>query len=172
MQETLQQRLTATYAPDILLRVEIENSSLELDVSFEMDEPLRVLEGEYKRVKAWMSNAGSRTIGEVWVLAGPEDQIIFDSAVESVSRESPSCILLQIIAVFTLQSDDLSELFPTDNKLPQWAPFNVPLGKELQPSETTETLFTWRPISAANRCLSLLFIYREVRCIPPCPCIY
>ena len=43
----------------------------------------------------------SRTIGEVWVLAGLEDQIIFDSAVENSSRESLSCILLQIIAVFT-----------------------------------------------------------------------
>lgn len=142
LQETLQQRLSAMYAPDILLKVEVEDSNLELDVSFEMDEPLIVLEGEYKRMRAWMSNTGSRAIGEMWVLLGPEDQIVFDSAIENASHS-------------------LSGLFRTDNKLPQWTPFNVSLWQELQPSEATDTFFTWRPIARENQRLCLLFIYRE-----------
>jgi len=101
LQETLQQRLSAMYAPDILLKVEIEDSNLELDVSFEMDEPLIVLEGEYKRMRAWMSNTGSRAIGEVWVLPGPEDQIVFDSAIENTSRESLLYTLLPAKTGFT-----------------------------------------------------------------------
>ncbi|KAL4070824.1 ER-golgi trafficking TRAPP I complex 85 kDa subunit-domain-containing protein [Scleroderma citrinum] len=105
LQETLQQRLSATYAPDILLKVDVEDSNVELDVSFEMDDPLMVLEGEYKRVKAWITNAGSKAIDEVWVLVGREDQIVFDSVVENISH-GPS-------------------LFHTDNKFPEWTPYSV-----------------------------------------------
>lgn len=170
LQETLQQRLSAMYAPDILLKVEVEDSNLELDVSFEMDEPLIVLEGEYKRMRAWMSNTGSRAIGEMWVLLGPEDQIVFDSAIENASRESPLYTLLPAKAEFTLRLDSLSGLFRTDNKLPQWTPFNVSLWQELQPSEATDTFFTWRPIARENQRLCLLFIYREVGCMLFCPC--
>ncbi|KAI6047762.1 ER-golgi trafficking TRAPP I complex 85 kDa subunit-domain-containing protein [Pisolithus marmoratus] len=142
LQDTLQQRLTPTYAPDIPIRVEIEDDDLELDVSFATDEPLVVLEGEYRWVEMTLSNVGSRAIGEVWLLAGPEDQI------------SPYCPPAEI-------SRDLAGILFTDNKLPQWTPYNIHLEEELQPSTDIEATLIWRPIRSANQRIRLLFIYRE-----------
>ncbi|KAG1716011.1 hypothetical protein ID866_1176 [Astraeus odoratus] len=142
MQDTLQQRLTATYAPDILSKVEVEDANLELDVSFETNEPLTVLDGESKQVKVWISNAGSKAIGEVWMLAGSGDQISLDNVADEVPR-------------------GLAKDIHTDNRLLQWSPYCLPLDQELHSSDTTEVLFTWRPISTSNGRLCLLFIYRE-----------
>lgn len=88
LHDTLQQRLIATYAPDILIKVDVEDSSLDLSATFHTEDPLVVLDGEYKRIKVWISNAGSKPIGEIWLLADRDDQISFDVPSGS-SRESP-----------------------------------------------------------------------------------
>ncbi|KIO08413.1 hypothetical protein M404DRAFT_134508 [Pisolithus tinctorius Marx 270] len=145
LQDTLQQRLIPTYAPDILIKAEIEHDNLELDVSLATDEPLLVLEGEYKWVEVRLSNVGSRAIGEVWLLAGPEDQICPYCPPGKISRKP----------------GDLAGVLFTDNKLPQWTPYNVPLEEDLQPSVGIGTTLIWRPIRSVSQRICLLFIYRE-----------
>lgn len=142
LQDTLQQRLTPTYAPDIFIKAAIEDDNLELDVSFATVEPLVFLEGEYRWVEMRLSNIGSRAIGEVWLLAGPEDQI------------SPYCPSAEI-------SRNLAGVLFTDNKLPRWTPYNIRLEEELQPSEVIRTTLIWRPVRSANQRICLMFVYRE-----------
>lgn len=86
LQDTLQQRQTVTYAPDILIRTDVEEASQELAVSFENNESLVLNEGEHKSMKLWMTNAGCKTIGEIWLVGGPDDQMWLESS-ESESRE-------------------------------------------------------------------------------------
>ncbi|KIJ68594.1 hypothetical protein HYDPIDRAFT_125323 [Hydnomerulius pinastri MD-312] len=145
LQDTPQQRQTVAYAPDILIKVDVEEASQELAVSFVHIEPLVLIEGECKRMKLWLSNAGSRSIGEIWLVDDPEDQIWLGSS----STESLSL------------ADGSSEIIHTDNKLPSWAPHSVPIDQPLEPTEGTEVGLTWRPGKRANQDLCLLFIYRE-----------
>ena len=75
-----------TYTPDISIRTDVEEASQELAVSFENNELLILNEGEHKPMKLWMTNAGCKTIGEIWLVGGPEDQMWLESS-ESESRE-------------------------------------------------------------------------------------
>lgn len=75
LQDTPQQRQTVTYAPDILIRTDVEEASQELAISFENDGLLVLNEGEQLPMKFWMTNVGHKTIGEIWLVSGPEDQI-------------------------------------------------------------------------------------------------
>src|ERR1700709_1291632 len=75
LQQTPQQRQTVTYAPDVFLKLDVEEASQELAVAFVDDGQLVLAEGECKRMKLWMSNAGSRDIGEVWIVVGPGHQL-------------------------------------------------------------------------------------------------
>lgn len=142
LQDTLQQRLTPTYTPDIFIKAEIVDNNLELDVSFATDEPLVFLEGEYRWVDVRLSNTGSRPISEVWLLPGPEDQI------------GPYCPSTEI-------SRNFAGVLFTDNKLPRWTPYNLHLEEELQPSEVIKKTLVWRPVRSANQRICLMFIYRE-----------
>lgn len=75
LQQTPQQRQTVVYAPDVCLKLDVEEASQELAVAFVDDGQLVLGEGECKRMKLWMSNTGSRDIEEVWIVASPDDQI-------------------------------------------------------------------------------------------------
>jgi len=86
LQDTPQQRQIVTYAPDILISIDVEEASQELAVSFENDELAILNEGEHKPMKLCMTNAGCKTIGEIWLVGGQEDQMWLESS-ESESRE-------------------------------------------------------------------------------------
>lgn len=86
LQDTPQQRQTVSYAPDILIGSDVEEASQELAVSFENDELLILNEGEHRQMKLSMRNTGCKTIGEIWLVGGPEDQMWPESP-ESESRE-------------------------------------------------------------------------------------
>lgn len=80
LQDTPLQRQTMTYTPDISIRTDVEEASQELAVSFENNESLVLSEGERKPMKLWMTNAGHKPIGEVWLVGGPEDQMWLESS--------------------------------------------------------------------------------------------
>ena len=63
------------YAPDVYLKLDVEEASQELAVAFVDGGELVLAEGECKQMKLWMSNIGSVDIGEIWIVASPEDQI-------------------------------------------------------------------------------------------------
>ncbi|KIK93997.1 hypothetical protein PAXRUDRAFT_480682 [Paxillus rubicundulus Ve08.2h10] len=146
LQDTPQQRQSVTYAPDTLIKLDVEGGSQELVVTFANNEPLVLSEGEYKEMKLWISNAGSKTIGEIWLVGGPEDQIWLGS-----SENAPSSIAV-----------GSTETLRTDNKLPSWSPYHIPINQVLSPSASTTVILTWRPGRRAHEALCLLFIYREI----------
>ncbi|KAH7928488.1 hypothetical protein BV22DRAFT_1082749 [Leucogyrophana mollusca] len=151
LQDTPQQRQTATYAPDVIIKVDVEEASQELAVTFAENGPLVLAEGECKEMKLWISNAGTRDIGEAWVVAGPDDQIWIDDP----STESPSS-----------STDRASEILRSDNKLTPWTPHRIHLhaaagSSTLAPGVHTAVNVTLHAGMAAKRDLCLLFVYRE-----------
>ncbi|KAG0696032.1 ER-golgi trafficking TRAPP I complex 85 kDa subunit-domain-containing protein [Suillus ampliporus] len=150
LQETAQQRQTVTYAPDVFLKLDVEEASQELAVAFVDDGPLVLAEGECKRMKLWMSNAGSRDIGEVWVIPGPEDQIW----IEPLDGGSVSATS---IAWKTWQSD---------NKIVPPTPYSIPLAEKLMAAKSTEVTVVFHAGRKGKQDLSLLFVYREAQGSP------
>ncbi|KAG9314249.1 ER-golgi trafficking TRAPP I complex 85 kDa subunit-domain-containing protein [Chiua virens] len=145
LQDTPQQRQTVSYAPDILIRIDVEEASQELAVSFEDNGLLVLNEGEHRKMKVWMTNAGHKSIGELWLVSGQEDQMWLQSG----AHES-----LSVVAGST-------ETLNTGNKLSSWSPNAIPIDKELLSSDSTFVTLTWRPCHIGSQQLCLLFIYRE-----------
>lgn len=63
------------YAPDVLIKVEVEEASQKLVVNFVDDGQLVLAQGECKQMALWFSNAGTRGIDEVWMITAPEEEI-------------------------------------------------------------------------------------------------
>jgi hypothetical protein len=163
LQDTPQQRQTITYAPEEHLKVDVEEASQELAVAFVDDGPLVLAEGEYKRMKLWMSNAGSRDIGEVWVVPGVEDQIWIEplDGGEGVF----DCWLITSASAYAELGLDTRLAWKTwqsDNKIVPPTPHSIPLAEKLVTSGSTEVTIVLHAGSKRKQDLSLLFIYREV----------
>ena len=75
LHETALQRQTRTYAPDVLMQVEVVPSDHRLTVTYVEDERLVLLQGENRSTRLWLTNAGSKPISEVWMVAGADDEI-------------------------------------------------------------------------------------------------
>lgn len=150
LQDTPQQRQTITYAPDEFLKLNVEEASQELAVTFMDDGPLVLVEGECKRMKLWMSNTGSRDIGEVWVVPGPEDEI-WIGPLDSEEGSATS------MSWKTWQSD---------NKIVQPTPYSIPLAEKLVVAGSTEVTVVLHAGRKRKQDLSLLFIYREAQGSP------
>ena len=78
LQDTTLQRQTATYSPETLIKVEVEEARHRLLANFVDDSRLVLAEGEVKQMRLWLSNAGARIIREIWMVAGPEDEVWLD----------------------------------------------------------------------------------------------
>jgi trafficking protein particle complex subunit 8 len=165
LQQTPQQRQTVTYAPDVFLKLDVEEASQELAVAFVDDGRLVLAEGECKRMKLWMSNAGSRDIGEVWIVVGPEDQIW----IEPLDREpgTSNCWLIPSPTTYTTYAaaSDTNKAWKTwqsDNKIIPPTPYSIPLAEKLEAAQSTEVTVVLHAGRKGKQDLSLLFVYREV----------
>ncbi|OJA16247.1 hypothetical protein AZE42_00079 [Rhizopogon vesiculosus] len=145
LQQTPQQRQTVVYTPDVFLKLDVEEASQELAVAFVDDGQLVLAEGECKRMTLWMSNAGSRNIGEVWVVAGPEDQIW----IEPLDRGSVPAM------------NKAWRTWQSDNKIVSPAPYSIPLAEKLVATQSTEVTVVLHAGRKGKQDLSLLFVYRE-----------
>lgn len=81
LHDTPLQRQQPTYAPDVIVRVEVVAADHKLIANYIEDEQLVLSQGENKLMRLWLTNAGSRPIGEVWMVAGAEDEIWVGAAV-------------------------------------------------------------------------------------------
>jgi hypothetical protein len=81
------------YAPSVQIKIEVEEASHKLIANFVDDKRLVLAQGENKRMRLWLSNAGAGAITELWMVAGPEDQVWVaindDSKPESASERIP-----------------------------------------------------------------------------------
>lgn len=75
LHDTPLQRQQPTYAPDVIMRVEVVASHHKLIASYIEDGQLVLMQGENKSMRLLLTNAGSRPISEVWMVAGAEDEI-------------------------------------------------------------------------------------------------
>jgi hypothetical protein len=87
LHDTPIQRQQPTYAPDVIMRVEVVASHHKLVASYVEDEQLVLIQGENKLMRLWLTNTGSRPIGEVWMVAGAEDEIWIGAADSTVMQD-------------------------------------------------------------------------------------
>lgn len=75
LQNTAAQRQRPTYEPDVLPKVDVVEATHKLLVGFVEDQRLVLGEGETKSMRLWFVNRGTKAISEIWMVAGPADEI-------------------------------------------------------------------------------------------------
>lgn len=78
LNDTPIQRQGKVYAPDVLMKIEVEEAGQRLHAHFADDRHLNLAQGEYKHQCVWLTNSGTRPIRELWVVTEQEDGIWFD----------------------------------------------------------------------------------------------
>ena len=74
LQDTPHQRQNKVYAPDNAIKVEVEDAVQRLSVQFFDDSRLVLYHGECRQLRIWLSNIGTRAIGEIWLVSGEDDE--------------------------------------------------------------------------------------------------
>ncbi|KZP10535.1 hypothetical protein FIBSPDRAFT_1051266 [Athelia psychrophila] len=147
LHDTPLQRQTPTYAPDVAMEVEVEEASQKLLANFVDDSRLVLAQGECKRMDMWISNIGTRVVGEVWLVAGTDDEIWIDSGQNS--------------AMSSVQLPVKEELLRSDNSIASLKPFCIPLEDGLAPGDNLEFSMIIHADRALDHDLCLLLVYRE-----------
>ena len=107
-----------------------------------------MVQGQCKRMSLWLSNAETRNIDEVWMVAGAEDEIWV--GFHSNSAASSTKLLLTKI------------LHSINSILPQ-QPFLIPLENSLLPGDSVEFSVTLHADQVSEHDLCLLFVFREAQ---------
>ncbi|KAJ7783643.1 ER-golgi trafficking TRAPP I complex 85 kDa subunit-domain-containing protein [Mycena maculata] len=150
LHNTPAQRQHPTYAPDVLLSLEVVEATHKLLVNFVEDRQLLLGEGENKPSRLWFANRGSKPIGEVWMVAGVDDEIwVSSESSDEDADPSPPTEVLHSHNYLTLQK-----------------PYRIPIigGEDstlLQPGATTEVSVLIHASRIGEQELRLLFVYRE-----------
>ena len=97
LNDTPIQRQGKVYAPDTLIKVEVEEAGHRLHAHFVDDRHMVLAQGEYKHQRIWLTNSGTRPIGELWLLAGEEDELWIDMEDGTGEPIAPiACILTYV----------------------------------------------------------------------------
>ncbi|KDQ30937.1 hypothetical protein PLEOSDRAFT_1027421, partial [Pleurotus ostreatus PC15] len=92
LHDTQAQRITPTYAPDVQLKVNVAEASHKLFINFVDDSRLVLSQGERKPMSLWFSNTGSTPVDEIWVVASPDDELIFEGVETGVEEDADGCL--------------------------------------------------------------------------------
>ncbi|OBZ79321.1 hypothetical protein A0H81_00967 [Grifola frondosa] len=156
LHDTPHQRQNTIYAPDVLINVEVEEAGQRLHAHFIDDRHLVLAQGEHKRQQLWLTNSGMRSIGELWVLAGEDDEIWVDIDQDSTadSSEPPSIL------------PSTSEVLHSSNSLAPQIPFLIPLeavhgSPSLGPGEEVQIPIILHAAHSSEQGLCILFVFRE-----------
>ncbi|KAJ7596891.1 ER-golgi trafficking TRAPP I complex 85 kDa subunit-domain-containing protein [Mycena floridula] len=148
LNETMVQRLTPTYAPDVILQVNITEASHRLVVSFADEQQLVLGQGETKLLRLWFTNSGTKAVKELWMIPGAEDQIwLHDKKDSDIPVEA------------TVPHEDVESI----NTLTSRKPYRVSLGEEeyLQAGDSMEISLVLHADQAGDNELCILFVYRQ-----------
>ena len=134
----------ATYGPDVIIKVEVEEAGQILQADFVDDSRLVLVQGERKPMKLWLSNTGTRRISDIWLLAG-KDQIWVDSGppVDNFIEATSS-----------------SEILHSDNTITSRSPSRIPVKDALTPGDNLEFFVTLHA-ERMSMDLCLLIVFRE-----------
>ncbi|KAF8213184.1 ER-golgi trafficking TRAPP I complex 85 kDa subunit-domain-containing protein [Mycena galopus ATCC 62051] len=142
---TAAQRHHPTYASDVFLGVHIVEATHKLLVNFVDDEQLVLGQGETKSLRLWFANRGTSAIGEVWMVAGGDDEIwVSPDPTDDDADASP-----------VLETD----VSRSPNSLALQQPHHFAM--TLQPGDNIEVSVAMHASQVGERELSLLFVYRE-----------
>ncbi|KDQ63410.1 hypothetical protein JAAARDRAFT_169218 [Jaapia argillacea MUCL 33604] len=147
LHETAIQRQSKTYAPDIAVTVDVEEASQRLRASFVEDGRLVLCQGELKRLKLWLSNTGTRSIEDLWLVVGPDDAIWVESDQDIQSDPLPS-------------KPSRAEVLHSKNSISPRQPYNIHLSAGLQSGDSRELSIVLHA-DRDEQDLCLLFVYRE-----------
>ncbi|KAH9897998.1 ER-golgi trafficking TRAPP I complex 85 kDa subunit-domain-containing protein [Cubamyces lactineus] len=153
LNDTPQQRQEKTYAPDVLIRIEVEEAGQRLHVHFVDDRHLVLAQGEYKHQRVWLTNSGTRPISELWVLTGENDEVWIEiGASDSLDASS--------------SSPPKTEILRTTNSLAPRTPRRIPLdaihsAPQLGPGEEIQVPFILHAAHHGEQDLCMLFVFRE-----------
>ncbi|KAJ6519689.1 ER-golgi trafficking TRAPP I complex 85 kDa subunit-domain-containing protein [Mycena sanguinolenta] len=157
LHNTAAQRQHPTYAPDVLLTVDIVEATHKLLVNFVDDEHLILSEGETKSLGLWFGNRGTRPIGEVWMVSGADDELWVSN--DDGTQNPPFTIgWLSVLDADALQAPD-PDISRSENSVALQQPHHFAMA--LQPGDNTEVSVTIHASQVGERELSLLFVYRE-----------
>ena len=155
LNDTPVQRQGKVYAPDVLIKVEVEEAGQRLHAHFVDDRHLILAQGEYKHQRVWLTNSGTRPISELWLLAGEEDEIWVD--MESDNPDPSS------------SSPPTHEVIHSTNSLAPRKPYRIDLERIhsaplFEPGGEVQLSFILHAPYQGEQDLSILFVFREVRC--------
>ncbi|KAI0036617.1 ER-golgi trafficking TRAPP I complex 85 kDa subunit-domain-containing protein [Vararia minispora EC-137] len=148
LHDTAIQRQTKVYAPDVFLKVEVEGAEQRLAVTFVDDGRLVLSHGECKELRLWLSNAGTESIDEVWLVSGPEEEFYF--AADEDCGKAPS----------SESGFAASEAFLSNNSLQPPPPYRLQ-DISLQPGENTAFSIIFHAYRTGSHELCFLFAYRK-----------
>ena len=78
LQDTPHQRQNKIYAPDNVIKVEVEEAIQLLSAQFLDDSRLVLYHGECREMRIWLSNVGTQAISEIWLVGGEDDEFCVD----------------------------------------------------------------------------------------------
>ncbi|KAJ7103664.1 ER-golgi trafficking TRAPP I complex 85 kDa subunit-domain-containing protein [Mycena belliarum] len=146
---TPSQRQHPTYAPDVLEKVDIVDATHKLLVDFIDDQGPILGEGETKSWRLWFENRGTRAIGEVWMVAGADDEIWVSTDPNDGDEDATPT----------------TEISHSDNCITPQQPYRIPIGEggspALQPGDNIEISAIIHAGRVGEQELSLLIVYRE-----------
>ena len=87
LQDTPQQRQTKTYAPDIFIKVDVEDASQRLQAHFVDDRHLVLAQGECRSMSVVLKNTGKNKIDELWLVTQSQQEVWVDVPDPSSSSE-------------------------------------------------------------------------------------
>lgn len=180
LNDTAAQRETATYASDVLMRVDVRKSGGRLNAELSAtNEPMPALGvGEIRKLSVRITNVGSTGVRDLWAVFGESENagLVWLDVAESSEGKQTSCsdphsgVLTGRLAAFLaddLDSRAISPLITTPNSLSCPLPTHVPLeqihGSELEPSQSFEIPLCLQAHLAKPLEVAILFVFRQVR---------
>lgn len=107
LHDTPHQRQNKIYAPDTVMKVDVEDSGYRLHTGFIDNRHLVLFQGETRRVDVRVHNSGKRRIDEVWIVSEPRSEVWVDTGVEE-SGAGLSCSGFSVLT--NVQKMDLRAL--------------------------------------------------------------
>ncbi|KAI0715153.1 ER-golgi trafficking TRAPP I complex 85 kDa subunit-domain-containing protein [Earliella scabrosa] len=152
LNDTPIQRQGKVYAPDLLIKIEVEEAGQRLHAHFVDDRHLMLAQGEYKHQRVWLTNSGTRSISELWLLTGEQDELWVDTDDGSADPSS--------------STPPASETFQSSNSLAPRTPYKVPLesihsSSVLAPGDEVQLSFILHAAHHGEQDLCVLFVFRE-----------
>ncbi|GJE87623.1 ER-golgi trafficking TRAPP I complex 85 kDa subunit-domain-containing protein [Phanerochaete sordida] len=150
LHDTPHQRQNKVYAPDVLIKTEVEDSGYRLQTTFIDGRHLSLYQGERRRVDVRLHNSGSRSISELWLVSDTAAQLWIDHSAAPSEDAAQS-----------------TETFQSANSLAAPEPYLVDLthvdsASKLEPGQEVQLPLLLYAARTGEHDLSLLMVYREV----------